>query len=590
MKRSEVEKKYLWHTEDIYPSTGEWEKDLKYIADNSDLSSYENRLGDPKVLLEYLRKQDEIMKVIEKVYCYAMLLHDTDLSNPDYDSMMARVRGLLVKFDASTSFVVPELTALSDEQLLSLVKNPDFSDYDYMLSGIIKDKKHVLGKEAENVIALGGEVYGQFQDAFMKIDNADLPMPEIDDGKGGKIKLSHGVYGLLMQDKDRDLRERTFKAYYKSYMDFTNTITSVYNGSVKKDVFLARVRKYDSCLDKALSGEDVVPEVYTNLINAVHDGFPVMHEYIKEKKKALGLDEMHMYDMYVPVVENADISVSYEEACEIVLKGLKPLGEEYQTLLKKAMTEGWIDVCETENKRSGAYSMGVHGVHPFVLLNYQPTTHDVFTIAHELGHSMHSYFSSKNQPYAKADYKIFVAEVASTVNEMLLVMHLLKTEKDEKVKKYILSYLMEMIRTTLFRQTQFAEFEYIAHDMCEKGMPLTTKALNEKYLELNKAYYGDGVVSDDEIAYEWSRIPHFYTAFYVYKYATGIISAMAIVNRILTEGEKAVKDYFAFLSSGGSDNPVNLLKIAGVDLTKKEPFDKAMELFKNTLAEFKALN
>ena len=590
MKRSEVEKKYLWHTDDIYPSTGEWEKDLKYIADNSDLSSYENRLGDPKVLLEYLRKQDEIMKVIEKVYCYAMLLHDTDLSNPDYDSMMARVRGLLVKFDASTSFVVPELTALSDEQLLSLVKNPDFSDYDYMLSGIIKDKKHVLGKEAENVLALGGEVYGQFQDAFMKIDNADLPMPEIDDGKGGKIKLSHGVYGLLMQDKDRDLRERTFKAYYKSYMDFTNTITSVYNGSVKKDVFLARVRKYDSCLDKALSGEDVVSEVYTNLINAVHDGFPVMHEYIKEKKKALGLDEMHMYDMYVPVVENADISVSYEEACEIVLKGLKPLGEEYRTLLKKAMTEGWIDVCETENKRSGAYSMGVHGVHPFVLLNYQPTTHDVFTIAHELGHSMHSYFSSKNQPYAKADYKIFVAEVASTVNEMLLVMHLLKTEKDEKVKKYILSYLMEMIRTTLFRQTQFAEFEYIAHDMCEKGMPLTTKALNEKYLELNKAYYGDGVVSDDEIAYEWSRIPHFYTAFYVYKYATGIISAMAIVNRILTEGEKAVKDYFAFLSSGGSDNPVNLLKIAGVDLTKKEPFDKAMELFKNTLAEFKALN
>ena len=590
MKRSEVEKKYLWHTDDIYPSTGEWEKDLKYIADNSDLSSYENRLGDPKVLLEYFRKQDEIMKVIEKVYCYAMLLHDTDLSNPDYDSMMARVRGLLVKFDASTSFVVPELTALSDEQLLSLVKNPDFSDYDYMLSGIIKDKKHVLGKEAENVLALGGEVYGQFQDAFMKIDNADLPMPEIDDGKGGKIKLSHGVYGLLMQDKDRDLRERTFKAYYKSYMDFTNTITSVYNGSVKKDVFLARVRKYDSCLDKALSGEDVVSEVYTNLINAVHDGFPVMHEYIKEKKKALGLDEMHMYDMYVPVVENADISVSYEEACEIVLKGLKPLGEEYRTLLKKAMTEGWIDVCETENKRSGAYSMGVHGVHPFVLLNYQPTTHDVFTIAHELGHSMHSYFSSKNQPYAKADYKIFVAEVASTVNEMLLVMHLLKTEKDEKVKKYILSYLMEMIRTTLFRQTQFAEFEYIAHDMCEKGMPLTTKALNEKYLELNKAYYGDGVVSDDEIAYEWSRIPHFYTAFYVYKYATGIISAMAIVNRILTEGEKAVKDYFAFLSSGGSDNPVNLLKIAGVDLTKKEPFDKAMELFKNTLAEFKALN
>lgn len=590
MKRNEVDKKYLWHVQDIYPTIEEWEKDFKYIQDNSDFSGYENRLNDATVLLEYLRKQDDLMKIIEKVYCYAMLNHDTDLADSDYDSMMARVRGFLVKYDAATSFVVPELTAMSDEQLSALVDNPDFSDYDYMLSGIIKEKKHILSKEVENVLALGGEVYGQFQDAFMKIDNADLPMPEIDDGKGGKIKLSHGVYGLLMQDKDRDLRKRTFKAYYKSYMDFTNTITSIYNGNVKKDVFLARVRKYDSCLDKALSGEDVVPEVYTNLINAVHDGFPVMHEYIKAKKKALGLEEMHMYDMYVPVVENADISVSYEEACKIVLEGLKPLGEEYRTLLKKAMNEGWIDVCETEGKRSGAYSMGVHGVHPFVLLNYQPTTHDVFTIAHELGHSMHSYFSAKNQPYAKADYKIFVAEVASTVNEMLLVMHFLKTVEDKNVKKYILSYLMEMIRTTMFRQTQFAEFEYFAHDLAEKGMPLTTKVLNEKYLEINKAYYGNGVVSDDEIAYEWSRIPHFYTAFYVYKYATGIISAMAIVNRILTEGEPAVKDYFAFLSSGGSDNPVNLLKIAGVDLTEKEPFEKATELFKNTLEEFKALN
>lgn len=590
MKRNEVDKKYLWHVQDIYPTLEDWEKDFKYIQDNSDFSGYENRLNNATVLLEYLRKQDDLMKIIEKVYCYAMLNHDTDLADSDYDSMMARVRGFLVKYDAATSFVVPELTAMSDEQLSALVDNPDFSDYDYMLSGIIKEKKHILSKEVENVLALGGEVYGQFQDAFMKIDNADLPMPEIDDGKGGKIKLSHGVYGLLMQDKDRDLRKRTFKAYYKSYMDFTNTITSIYNGNVKKDVFLARVRKYDSCLDKALSGEDVVPEVYTNLINAVHDGFPVMHEYIKAKKKALGLEEMHMYDMYVPVVENADISVSYEEACEIVLEGLKPLGEEYRALLKKAMNEGWIDVCETEGKRSGAYSMGVHGVHPFVLLNYQPTTHDVFTIAHELGHSMHSYFSAKNQPYAKADYKIFVAEVASTVNEMLLVMHFLKTVEDKNVKKYILSYLMEMIRTTMFRQTQFAEFEYFAHDLAEKGMPLTTKVLNEKYLEINKAYYGDGVVSDDEIAYEWSRIPHFYTAFYVYKYATGIISAMAIVNRILTEGEPAVKDYFAFLSSGGSDNPVNLLKIAGVDLTEKEPFEKATELFKNTLEEFKALN
>lgn len=589
MKRTDIEKKYIWQLEDIYPTVNDWEADLKKVNAMIDFKQYENKLNDKATLLQFLKRQDEVLIIFERVYSYAMMLHDSDMKNPEYDAILSKAHSLMVNFNAATSFVMPELTALEDQILLELVNDKDFSDYSYMLSTVINEKKHVLSKDVENILAMGGDIYSQFREIFMKIDNADFDAPEIDDGKGGKIKVTHGTYGVIMQSDDRQLRANAFKAYYQTYIKLINTITATYYGNVKKDVFSAKVRKYDSCLAAALSNEDVVPEVYTNLIQAVHKGLPIMHQYIQAKKDTLGYDEMHMYDMYTPIVREGEIALEYEEACKLVIEGLAPLGKEYEGLLKKAFTERWIDVWETDGKRSGAYSCGVYGVHPFVLLNYQPTTHAVFTIAHELGHSMHSYFSSKNQPYAKSDYRIFVAEVASTVNEMLLVMHLLKTVTDKKVKKFVLSYLMEMIRTTLFRQTQFAEFEYFAHKKAEEGEPLTTELLNSEYHKLNKEYYGDAIISDDEIAYEWARIPHFYRGFYVYKYATGIISAMAIVSRILNEGEPAVKDYFAFLSSGSSDNPVNLLKIAGVDLTKTDAFDSAMKLFADTLKEFNLL-
>jgi len=586
MKRKDIDKKYFWRIEDIYESVSDWEKAYKTLEKNVDFSAYQGKLADKKSLLECFKKQDEVSRVLERIYVYASMAHDQDTSDAANDSLISKAQSLYVKFATDTSFVTPELTALDESALKAFIADPDFADYDYALEQILEMKPHVLSGEAERVLALGGEVYSGFRDVFMKIDNADLPFPTVKDKDGNKLKLSHGGYSVCLQSHDREFRKKGFKAYYKAYIGLINTITAAYYGNVKKDVFLSRARNYGSCLEMALSGEDVKPVVYENLLSSVHKALPLLHKYMEAKKQALGLEQMHMYDIYVPIMEDVDLQLEYEEAYKLVEEGLAPLGKDYVALLHKAFEDKWIDVYENDGKRSGAYSTAIYDVHPYVLLNYQKTTHDVFTIAHEMGHSLHSYFSNSTQNYPKADYRIFVAEVASTVNEVLLLKHILATAKDAKLKKYLLSYFLEMIRTTLFRQTQFAEFEYKAHSMAEKGEPLTKENLCKEYLKLNKKYYGKAIVSDKEISYEWARIPHFYTSYYVYKYATGIISAMYIANRILTEGEPACKDYFAFLSSGGSKDPVSLLKIAGVDLTDKKVFDNAMKVFEDTLNEF----
>lgn len=588
MKRKEICSKNFWKVEDIFASTKEWQKYYDELAKNIDFSAFIGKLGNKSDFLECLKKEDEVGKKIERLYVYANMRHDEDQTNAEFDELLSKAQQLYVKISTNTSFMLPELTALDDSVLNSYIADPDFADYDYQLKGVIQAKPHVLSKETEEVLALGGEMYSSFRDIFSKIDNADLPFPTVKvDGKN--VKVTHGTYSVLMQSKDREVRKKTFKAYYKAYNKLLNAITATYYGNVKKNVFIARAKKYESCLDMALKGEDVELAVYENLLDAVHKATPVMHKYIEAKKQALGYGDMHMYDIYTPVVEDVDLKLEFEDAYKLVQEGLAPLGKDYVALLEKAKSDGWIDVYENEGKRSGAYCTSIYEVHPYVLLNYQKTTHDVFTIAHEMGHAMHSYFSNGALPFAKADYKIFVAEVASTVNEVLLLKHILGTAKDVKLKKYLLSYLIEMIRTTLFRQTMFAEFEYDAHKKVEKGQPLTKEGMNKTYLKLNKQYYGKSIVSDKEISYEWARIPHFYSAFYVYKYATGIISALAISNRILTEGETAVKDYFAFLSSGGSSDPVSLLKIAGVDLTKKTAFENAMKVFEDTLNEFISL-
>lgn len=587
--RSEVSENLKWKLTDIFKSDEEFTALLKDVESRMNFSEYEGKLSDEATLLKCLKELDKVEYDIEKLAVYAHMKKDLDTRDSNANALNAMVNNLFVKYASGLSFMTPELTALSDEKLNAIIANLDFADYDYQLKGILKTKPHVLSKESETILAMGGQVFGGFSDIFTMIDNADMPYPEIDiDGK--KVKVTHGTYGLLLQSDRRDVREKAFKAYYSAYISLINTIAATYIGNVNKDVFLARARKYDSCLAKALAGEDVDPIVYENLLASINEALPLVHRYVKDRKGVLGVDELHMYDIYTPLVENADIKLDYEDAFKLVKEGLAPLGEDYGKLLQDAHDNGWIDVEETEGKRSGAYSTSVYALpHPYVLLNYQPTTHDVFTLAHELGHAMHSYKSERAQCQAKASYKIFVAEVASTVNEVLLLKHLLKKTEDKKLKKYLLSYYMDMIRTTAFRQTMFAEFEYIAHNAAEKGVPLTKDWLNSQYLELNKKYYGKDIISDDEIAYEWARIPHFYRAFYVYKYATGIISAISIAERIYNEGEKAVEDYFKFLSSGGSDSPVELLKLAGVDLTKKDAFKSAMKSFEDALAEFESL-
>lgn len=589
LNRNDVPSHLKWNLSEIVDGEKGFTVIESEILSKLDFTKFEGKLADENVLLECLRYMDDLEIKLEILGVYAMMYRDVDTRNSDANALNSRVDNLFVKYSSAVSFVTPEITALPEEKLKAIIADERFKDYDYQLKQMLKSKPHVLSRDCENILSLGGQVFGGFQEIFTMINNADLAFPEIE-VNGEKIKLSHGMYSVCMDSKDRKVRETAFKAFYKAFRDVLNTITATYAGNVNKDVFLTKARKYNSCLERALENEDVPAEVYKNLLKYVNGALPTLHKYVKDRKETLGYDEMHMYDMYVSLVEDAELKLPYEEAFKLVKKGLAPLGEDYGKLLQKAHDEGWIDVEETEGKRSGAYSVGVYGIeHPYVLLNYQPTTHDVFTIAHELGHSMHSYKSDAAQPKSKADYKIFVAEVASTVNEVLLLKYLLKNSTDVKLKKYLCSYYLEMIRTTIFRQTMFAEFEYIAHDSAEKGIPLTKDYLNDEYLKLNKKYYGDAVVSDDEIAYEWARIPHFYNSFYVYKYATGLISAISIAERIYSEGDKAVEDYFRFLSSGASDGPVELLKLAGVDLTKKDAYEAMVKSFETTLAEFESL-
>ena len=588
-ERKDVPQNRKWETSVIFASQQEWEDVYASLEGKLDFSAYKGKLNNAETILACMEAVNAVVKDLSILSVYAFMRRDEDTRLSEFDALQTRVQMLSMKFSANVSYINPELTALPVEKLEELAADPRLKDYDYTIRGIIKGKPHVLSEEIETLLSQESRIFGGFQNIFSMINNADLPYPTIR-VNGEKVRLTHGTYGLMLHSPDRRVRRAAFKAFNKVYMDLINTITATFVGNIDKDVFLARTRKYNSCLEMALAGEDVDVQVYKNLLDSVNANLPLLHRYFKDRKKILGVKTLHMYDIYTSLVENAEIQVDYEEAFRIVKEGLAPLGEQYGKLLQEAHDNGWIDVEETEGKRSGAYSISVFGLkHPYVLLNYQKTTGDVFTVAHELGHAMHSYFSERNQPYEKASYKIFVAEVASTVNEVLLLKHLLKNTDDVKLKKYLLSYYMDTLKGTLFRQTQFAEFEYLSHDMAEKGQPLTKDALCQAYLELNKKYYGPAVESDPEIAYEWARIPHLYRRFYVYKYATGIVSAVSIAERILKEGQSAVDDYFRFLSSGGSDSPVELLKLAGVDLTKPDAFEACMASFKAALEEFEQL-
>ena len=591
MERKDVAENLKWKLTDIFPDDDAWEAEFKAIDEeysNFDFAQYKGKLQNKADLLAYFTMSDTLSRRIEKLYLYAHMRHDEDVRISKYTSANARVSMLISRLFAQMSYVDPELTALDDSVLQSFIEDPDFAAYEYSLRKVAKSKAHVLSEGEEKLLALSGDVMRDFQSIFSMLNNANLNLPtaKLNDQE---VPMSHGLYGVALHTGTAEERKEWFEKYYGAFIKLIDTIAQTYASNVKKNVFYKTVRKYESCMAKAMDGEDVSPVVYENLIEAIHGALPIMHDYIATRKKVLGLEEQHMYDIYVPLVENAEIKMPFAEAYELVIEGLAPLGKDYQDLLRKGKDEGWIDVCENEGKRSGAYSTGVYDTHPYVLLNYQETTNDIFTVAHEMGHSIHTYKSNEAQPYAKANYTIFLAEIASTVNEVLLLKHLYKKSEDKNLKKYLLNYYIDMIRATMFRQTQFAEFEQIAHAKAEAGEALTKESLNEVYYNLNKQYYGEGITHDPQIAYEWARIPHFYNAFYVYKYATGIISAISIAKRILTEGEPAVKDYFTFLSSGGCQDPVSILQKAGVDLTTKAPFEAAMQEFKETLDEFKSL-
>ncbi|MBR5439518.1 MAG: oligoendopeptidase F [Clostridia bacterium] len=588
MKRSEIKEQYKWKIEDIFTSDDEFYKKVKELEPKIDFSSFKGNLNNAQTIKKCYDYLYSLALDLEVLSVYAMMRRDENADDRKANELSGTVDELFIKFSSSASFIDVEITSLSNAELDALISNETLSLYKRDLQRLKDYKPHILSEDCEKLLALGGKVFGGYHDVFSMIDNVDLDVPEIM-VDGEKVKVTSATYSLLLQHPSKNVRKKAFKAYYGAYRKLLNTITATYKGNVDKNVFISRVKKFDSCLDRALFNEEVDKCVYTKLLESVNKNLKTLHSYVKYRKGVIG-GTLNMYDLYVPLVKDAEIALDYEEAYELVIKGLQPLGSEYASLLKTAKEERWIDVYENEGKRSGAYSVCTYGLkHPYVLLNHTKTTHSVFTIAHELGHALHSYMSNRKQPQTTADYKIFVAEVASTVNEILLIKYLINNEKDVNIKKYLLSYYLDTLRTTLFRQTMFAEFEYLAHNLAERGETLTKELLNEKYLELNKKYYGKSVKSNEEIAYEWARIPHFYTAFYVYKYATGIISAVNIAEAILKDGEPAVQKYFKFLSSGSSNTPVELLKIAGVNLETDEPYNVCMQSFKDALSQLEKI-
>ncbi len=588
--RQQIEEKYKWSLLDIFESDEKWEEAFEKIKTQIPaLCAFKGKLKDKFELKKFFTLEHEISLLGEKLYVYAKMSRDQDNGCDTYVSLCDRAYSLLMELETETAFVTPELNELDDSVLLTWADEQMFEDNSLYLKGIVRNKEHLLSEKEERLLAMSAEMASSYDTIFTMLDDVDMKFNDITLPDGTKTELSHGRYGLFLRDRCRETRKQAYVSMYEAHKNSINTLASLYSSSVKKDVFYARARNFSSVLDGELFSGNIPKEVYTGLIDAVHKTFPAMHRYVEMRKKLLNIDDLKMYDMYLPVVEVPEQNFSYEEAQELSKKALAPLGEDYVELLQRSFDENWIDVFETKGKTSGAYSWGTYGVHPYMLLNFQGKLDDVFTLVHEAGHSMHTYYSDKNLCYEKAQYKIFVAEVASTVNEVLLLKYLLKNSKDDNMKAYLLNHLLEQFRTTVFRQTMFAEFEYKTHTMCEEGEPLTVNALNKLYGDLNRAYYGDSVETDEYIETEWSRIPHFYRAYYVYQYATGFSSAVKIADMILSEGAPAVERYKKFLSSGGSDFPVELLKITGVDLTKPDDILSALKTFENTLKEFEEI-
>lgn len=588
-ERNRISDEYKWNIEDMFPDESVINKILEEIlSDAKKYTAYQGHLtDDANTLLNALKDKDALWMKLEKVCVYSRMKRDEDNRVTKYQAMTDKCHTVIASVAALTSFFTPELISKSEKKVLSYINEcPELEIYTFMISDTFRQKKHILSQAEENIIAQMDEVTGAASDIFTMLNNADIKFGEITDSDGKKAELTHGNYISFMESKNRNVRKDAFEHMHKAFSNLINTIASAYKYSAKKDVISARIRKYSSAREAALSIDNVPISVYDNLIKSVNNALPAMHKYMKLRKKLLGVKELHMYDLYVPLICIPEEKIPFKKGLDIMRTALSPLGEEYIDRMNNGIDAGWIDVYENAGKTSGAYSFGSYDSMPYILLNYDNRLNDVFTIVHEMGHSMHSSYTRQYQPYIYGSHSIFTAEVASTVNESLLMKHLLKNETDVERRKYLLNKYIEEFRTTLFRQTMFAEFEQITHEAIENDHALTAEIMSDEYGKLNEKYFGSDVVIDEQIKYEWARIPHFYTAFYVYKYATGFSAASAISEKILNEGEKARKSYIEFLKTGESDYPVELLKTAGVDMSKSKPVNDAMETFKNLVDEF----
>lgn len=590
--REEVPEELTWDLTTIFPSDEAFEEaflDLQKMTEES--NQFKGRLAESsQILFEALQFRDKAYDLISNLYVYAHLKMDQDTANAKYQGLYSRAGSLATKLMSALSYYDPEILAM-DESVLKqfLNENKDLQLYAHLLEELNLSRPYILSEKEEALLANAGEVLGSSSNTFNTLNNADMKFPSIKDENGEEIEITHGRYGKLLESNDLRVRRDAFFGVYSVYEGLKNTLASTLNGQVKKSNFYAATRGYKSAREAALSGNHIPETAYDALLNSVNTNANLLHRYVKLRKELLGLDELHMYDLYTPLSDDVNLEFTYDEAKELVLEALKPLGEEYQSILKEAFDSRWIDVIENKGKRSGAYSSGSYSTSPYILLNWQDNINNVYTLAHELGHSVHSYYTRKNQPFVYGDYSIFLAEVASTTNENLLTDYLLKKYDDPKVRAYLLNHYLDGFKGTVFRQTQFAEFEHAIHQADQNGTALTADYLTETYFDINKKYYGEDMVYDTEIGYEWSRIPHFYMNYYVFQYATGFSAASALSAKILLEGQEAVTAYIDFLKAGSSDYPIEVLKKAGVDMTTPDPVNDALKVFEQRLDELEKL-
>ncbi|MFB1064739.1 oligoendopeptidase F [Natrinema sp. H-ect4] len=590
-ERSEVDEAYTWDLESIYAIDDDWESAYEAVAERvDDLESYEGRVtDDAETLFEALELRDEIMREVSTVAAYARMRRDEDTTNQQYQALTARSQSLAADAQSAASFIDPEIQELTREEFESMVdEESDLETYDHYVDDVLRMKPHTRSAEVEALLADLGEVMGATGEVYNMLSNADMEFPTVEDPEGEAVEITQSNVTNLLKRPDREFRQRVYEGYFDEWESVRNAVAASYKNSVKADVKTARARNYDTAREAALDGPNVPVEVYDTLVDTVHDNLDKLHHHAELKEQALGVDDLQMWDLYMPLTGDEGPDLEYEQATEYVVDALAPLGEAYQSRVADGLDSQWVDVYENEGKQSGAYSGGTYDTQPFILLNYQHDISSMYTLAHELGHSMHSELTKEEQPFIYSNYEIFVAEVASTVNEALLTNHLLETVDDPEFRKHVLNEFLERVRSTLYRQTLFAEFEHETHRLEEAGEPLTADRLDEVYRGLKEEYYEPAVI-DDRIATEWMRIPHFYRAFYVYQYSTGISAALAIVDDVLENGQSAADDYLEFLRRGSREYPLELLRIAGVDMSSSEPIDRALETYGQRLEEFESL-